>query len=244
MLTEQTLVKLRDLRLHCMADHYDDQRRQPTSLKLSFDERFGQLVDAEHAHQHDRANERRLEQAKLKYRQARLEDLSAQTRLQVDSALLQRLCQCDWVRYGQHVLLTGATGVGKTYLACALAHQACRHGFTVRYLHGPKLFRALQTAQADGSFNKLLRQLGRVDLLLIDDWGLQIVRRGQYRDLLELLEERHDKALLVTSQYHTDQWHQIIDDDTVADAICDRLLQQAYHLNLQGESARHKQPEH
>lgn len=180
----------------------------------------------------------RLHRAQLKLT-ACLEDIDYRHPRGLKRAQIEQLRAGPWIAEHRNCLITGPTGCGKTYLACALAHQACRDGYRVAYFYAPKLFRQLQTAQADGSLVGLLKKLTRAALLVIDDFGLAAVSAKQYRDLLELLDDRHGSgSTLITSQFPVDQWHGMINDATVADAILDRLVHNAYRLELKGESIR------
>ena len=190
----------------------------------------------------DRALSARLHYAQLKIA-ACLEDVDYRHPRGLKRAQIEQLRASGWVSQHRNCLITGKTGCGKTYLACALGHQACRDGHRVCYYYAPKLFRELHTAQADGSFTKLLKKLLRAGLLVIDDFGLPAVTGKPYRDLLEILDDRHGQgATLVTSQFPVSQWHALINDATVADAILDRLVHNAYRLELEGESMREAKP--
>ncbi len=244
MLTEPTTTKLNDMKLHGMANAYERQRQDPSFLELSFDERLAMLIENEWHDRQNRAYDRRIHAAGLKHSTACIEDIDWQSKRGLDRAVIDRLADTDWIRYGQNAILTGSTGLGKTWLACALARKACMDGFKVLYLHTPKLFRDLLDAEISGTLSKYLRKLGRFDVLLIDDWGLARVKQGQYRNIFELLEVRQGKSHIITSQFPTDIWHDVIGDDTVADAILDRLVHNAYNLNLKGESIRKKNKPH
>jgi DNA replication protein DnaC len=233
-----TADKLRTMRLAGMAEAYDRQRSDPASAGLSFDQRLAILVESQWTHEDNRALQRRLAYAKLR-QSASIEQIDWRRPRGLTRELVDQLRTSDWVRYGQNCLVTGATGVGKSWLACALAQKACRDGYRALYLYSPKLFRELLAANADGSLSKMVRRLGRLDLLVIDDWGMEVAKRGQYRDFLELIDERHGRtATLVTSQYPPEKWHDIVGDPTVADAILDRLIHGAYRIDLVGESMR------
>jgi DNA replication protein DnaC len=237
MMTDQTATKLTDMKLHGMAAAYERQRGDPTSADLSFDERFAMLVDGEWHHQRDRALQRRLNYAKLK-QNACIEDIDWRVERGLERAVIDQLSTSQWVRYGQHCIITGATGMGKSWLACALAQKACRDGFRARYAYSPRLFREMLAAEVDGTFTRLVRRLGRIDLLLVDDLLLESVKPAQYRAFLELLDERHGtRSVLITTQYPVPQWHERIGDPTVADAICDRLVHNAYSIRLKGEKS-------
>jgi DNA replication protein DnaC len=238
MLNHQTMEKLAALRLEGMAQALEEQRRQADISQLDFEERFGLLVERQWLWRENRALAARLHHAQLKVA-ASLEDIDYRHPRGLKRAQIDQLRASQWVAEHHNCLITGPTGAGKTYLACALAHQACRDGHGVGYYYAPKLFRELQTAQADGSLMKLLKKLARAALLVIDDFGVATVTGKQYRDLLEILDDRHGLgATLITSQFPVEEWHGVINDATVADAILDRLVHNAYRLDLKGESIR------
>jgi DNA replication protein DnaC len=238
MLNHQTMDKLIALRLEGMAQGLEEQRRQADISQLDFEERFGLLVERQWLWRENRALAARLHHAQLKVA-ASLEDINYRHPRGLKRAQIDQLRASQWVANHHNCLITGPTGSGKTYLACALAHQACRDGHRVGYYYAPKLFRELQNAQADGSLMKLLKKLSRAALIVIDDFGVAAVTGKQYRDLLEILDDRHGLAsTLITSQFPVDEWHGVINDATVADAILDRLVHNAYRLKLEGESMR------
>jgi DNA replication protein DnaC len=238
MLRNPTLDKLSALRLDGMAQALEEQRRQPDMGQLEFEERLALLVERQWLWQENRALARRLRYARFKLA-ATLEDIDYRHPRGLKRAQIEQLRASQWVQKRHNCLITGPTGSGKTYLACALGHQACRDGHRVCYYYAPKLFRELQNAQADGSLMKLFKRVARAALLVIDDFGLGGVAGRQYRDLLEILDDRHGLgATLMTSQFPVHQWHELINDATVADAILDRLVHNAYRLELKGESLR------
>ncbi len=217
-----------------------EQMAMPEIEQLSFEERLGLLVDREMTVRDDRRLKTRLRKAKLK-QNASIEDLDTRQARGLDKALIVKLASCQWIKQHLNLLITGPTGVGKTWIACALAQKACREGYSVRYLRLPRLLQELPIAKGDGRYPKLLNDLAKTDVLIFDDWGLSKLIAEQRRDLLEILEDRHDtRSTIVTSQLPIDQWHHIIGDPTLADAILDRLVHNAYKLNLKGESMRKK----
>jgi DNA replication protein DnaC len=238
MLTHPTLDKLHTLKLTGMARAFERQSHSPEIHSLGFEERLGLLVDQELTERESRRLKTRLKQARLR-QTATLEDLDTRTPRGLDKGLLAQLAACQWLSERLNVLVTGPTGVGKSYLACALAHAACREGFTAQYARLPRLLEDLALARADGTYPKLLARLARLELLVLDDWGLTKLNDAQSRDLLEVLEDRYERrSTLVTSQLPTKHWHEVISDPTLADAILDRLVHNAYTLNLKGESMR------
>ena len=241
MLNHPTLDKLKTLKFYGMIQGLHDQAQHPAIDQLSYEERLGLLVDRELTDRLDRRLKNRLLQARLK-QQACLEDIDYQSHRGLDKALVHSLHDCQWVKKHLNILITGPTGVGKSWIACALAQKACREGYTALYQRIPRLFQELPLAKGDGSYSKLLTRLGKTDVLLLDDWGLAKLTAEQRRDLLEILEDRHGaRSTIVTSQLPLDQWHASIGDATLADAIMDRLVHNAYKINLKGESLRKKQ---
>lgn len=238
MLHHPTLDKLQQLRLTGMYQALREQLTLPSIDELSFEERLGLLADRELTTREDRRLQTRLRQARLK-QNACLEDLDTYTPRGLDKALIAQLANGQWIREGLNLLILGPTGVGKTWIACALAQQACRQGYTTRYLRAPRLFEELHLAHADGRFPKLMAGYAKTDLIVLDDWGLTALDATARRDLLELLDDRHgQRSTLVTSQLPLEHWHELIGDPTLADAILDRLVHNAYRITLKGESMR------
>ena len=241
MLKHPTLDKLHALKLTGMAAALADQSATPDITDLSFEERLGLLVDREMTERDNRRMSSRLRRAKLRHA-AILEDIDYRNSRGLDKGLVQSLASCQWVKEHLNVLITGPTGVGKTWLACALAHKACREGYTAQYVRLTRLLRELTIAKGDGQYSKLLTSLAKVDVLILDDWGLMKLSAENRRDLLEVLEDRHGRrSTIATSQLPIEEWHGIIGDATLADAILDRLVHNAYKINLRGESMRKQQ---
>ncbi|MDN0077786.1 IS21-like element helper ATPase IstB [Crenobacter sp. SG2303] len=239
MLNHPTHAKLLTLKLGGMATAFAEQQRLDLS-HLSFEERLGLLVDREQTERDNRQLARRLKQAKLR-QQAVAEDIDYQHPRGLDAALFQRLLSGQWIRQHQNVLLTGPTGVGKSWLASALAHQACRQGYSAHYVRVPRLLEELALGHSDGRYGKLLARLAKIDVLVLDDWGLAVLDHAQRRDLLEILDDRHgQRSTVITSQLPVELWHDAIGDATLADAILDRLVHNAHMLALKGDSLRKK----
>ena len=239
MLTQPTLEQLGELRLHALARAWQAQHEDPSIDDLAFDERLGLLIEAEWNDRQNKRLTRLLREAKLRIAGACLEDVAYAKERKLDRALMRQLATGRWIEAHQNVVLTGATGVGKTYLACALAQQACRLGHRVLYRRAPRLFDELLLARADGTYPKLLARFARTEVLVIDDWGLAPVQDVERRDLLEIMEDRHGlRSTIWTSQIPVAQWHDHLGDPTIADALCDRLLHNAHRIVLQGPSRR------
>lgn len=239
MLNEPTMEKLKALRLDAMARVWAEQQKSADMAKLAFDERFGLLVDAECLFRENRRLGRLLKEAKLKIGEACVEDIDYPPRRELDKAIVRQLATCRWVQEHQNVTVTGPTGVGKTYVACALAQHACRRGYSAIYRRASRLFDELTMARADGSYARLLGKLARTDILVIDDWGLTPSRDTERQDLLEILEDRYgSRSTIMSSQIPRDKWHDYLGDATVADAILDRIIHNAHKLVLNGPSRR------
>jgi DNA replication protein DnaC len=239
MLTEPTLEKLQAMRLAAMAQGYVEQQNQPDMRELAFDERFGLLVDAEYLARENRRLATLLREAKFKITQACVEDIDYPPRRELDKALVRQLATCRWVQEHQNVIVSGATGTGKTFVACALGNQACRKGYRTLYRRTSRLFDELLLARADGSYLQLLAKLARTDVLVIDDWALKPITEQERLDLLEILEDRSGvRSTLMTSQLPPSKWHDHLGDPTLADAILDRVLHNAHRLALKGPSRR------
>ena len=240
MLIEPTLACLRELRLTGMADALEQQQALPDVQSLSFEDRLTLLLEREVTVREDRRLTRLLRQAKLRL-PATIEDLDFRAPRGLDRSVILRLAGCDWIRHHQVVLITGATGTGKTYLACALAQAACRRGLSSRYFRLSRLIEEMALARADGSYPKLMNRLLKTDLLAIDDYGLAPLNQAERRDLLEVIEDRTGRrATLMTSQLPLEHWHDVVGDATFADAILDRLVHHAHTIHLKGASMRRK----
>lgn len=243
MLNEPTVEKLRALRLEAMARVWEEQQRSPEVAGLSFDERFGLLVDAEWLQRENARFARYVKEARLRLSQACIEDIDYPARRELDRAQIRQLAACRWVHEHQNVLVSGATGTGKTYVACALAHQACRKGYRAAYRRASRLFEELRLARASGTYARLLGKLARLDVLVIDDWALAPLTDEQRRDVHEILEDRYkERATIFASQLPPTKWHEYLGDPTLADAICDRLLHNAHRIVLKGPSRRKEEP--
>ena len=238
MLTHPTVDKLHQLRCAAMAKALAEQLGSPEIAALSFEERLGLIVDRELTERHSRQLTNRLRRARLRH-PACIEDIDFRQPRGLDRDLVLSLADGRWIRDRLNVLITGPAGVGKTWIACALAHSACRNGYGASYRRLPRLLTELAIARADGRYAKLLASLAKTAVLVIDDWGMSKLSAENRRDLLEIVEDRHGlRSTIVTSQLPVEKWHAIIADPTLADAILDRLVHNAYQLNLKGESMR------
>lgn len=238
MLTHPLMEKLQMLRFHGMFIALEEQMQMTDIGSLTFEDRLGLLIDREMTERDNRRLATRLKKAKLR-QNASLEDVDLRYPRGLDKSLLMQLGQCRWLKEHQNVLIIGPTGVGKTYLACALANKACREGYSVLYFRLSRLLYDLNIAKGDGRYDKLLKAMARADLLVFDDWGLDTFSKDQQHDLLEILEDRHGRrSTLITSQLPVKHWYDILGDPTLADAILDRLVHNAHKINLKGDSMR------
>jgi len=242
MLTQQTLDLLHTLRLTGMAQALEEQRGIPDLTGLAFEERLALLLERERAARDTRRLTRLLQLARFRLA-ACVEDVNFRAKRGLDRALVMRLASGDWIRQHTALLIVGPTGTGKTYLACALGHAACRQGLTVRYVRLPRFLGELVVARGDGSYGKLMQTLAKTDLLILDDWGLAPLTDRERRDLLEVIEDRSGRrATLVTSQLPVDHWHELVGDPTFGDAMLDRLVHHAHRITLSGGSLRRLSP--
>jgi DNA replication protein DnaC len=239
MFINQTIDKLHEMRLTGMAEALTEQLNNPDHSELSFEERIAWLVDRHWSWRENRSLKRRLANAKLRDREASVEAIDFRRPRGLDRSVIRSLAACQWVERHHNLIITGPCGVGKSFLACALAQKAIRERYTGLYTRQPPLLRDLAIARADGSLDKRLGQLARVDVLIIDDWMMTALGESERRDILEIVEDRYNtRSTILTSQIPIDQWHEQIGDPTSADSILDRLVHNAYRIELKGESMR------
>jgi DNA replication protein DnaC len=238
MVREQTFEKLYKLQLHGMAQALEQQIQQPESAALGFEERLAMLVDAQWLWRENRAIASRLRRAHLK-QLASIEDINYRHQRQLDRAQMKTLATCDWIRQHHNVTISGAAGLGKTYICNALLDKACREGFSALYVTASKFFRQLSVAYADGSFDQLLAKLSRIDVLAIDDWGLTLLSDMERRHLLEVLDDRNEcRSTIVASQFEVGVWHNLVGNPTLGDSIMERILTHHHEIVLRGETIR------
>lgn len=234
----QTIEKLSQMKMHTMASAFQEQLQQPSLGDLNFEDRFAMIVDREWSAREDRKLTKRLRSARLKTN-ATIEEIDYRYPRGLDKSVISSLASCQWIRSHQNVIVTGPTGIGKTYLAEAFVNKACREGFNAVRYRSTLLFEEMKIAHADGSYFKLLGRLAKIDLLAIDDWSVEPLTEEERRHFLEIMEDRHGlKSTFITSQYPVSKWHDRIGEPTIADAILDRIVHNAHKISLKGESMR------
>lgn len=242
MLTQNTLETLRHLKLRGMAQALEEQCESPNTHALAFEERFSLLVDRERLSRENGRYRGLLRDARLKIAQACVEDINYKTNRGLEKSQIAALADGAWIQRAQNLLITGATGSGKTWIACALAHQACRQGLPARYWRVPRLFEEIRTSHGDGSYLKLLKRLAKTPIVILDDWGLVALSTQDRADLLEILDDRiNTRSTVICSQLPVDAWHAYLGEPTMADAILDRLVHHSHRIELKthaGESLR------
>ncbi len=241
---EATVEKLITMKLHGMAEAVQEQMKNRMYKDLSFEERFGMLVDREMDSRQNRKLRMLLTRARFRYQGASVEDINFTARRGITKDVILSLSHNGWIKDKRNIIITGSTGVGKTYIACALGNSACRVGISTYYARLPRLFQELKISKADGSYGKLLQKLSRVDLLIVDDWGLSPLTDMERRDFLEIMEDRYNvRSTIISSQIPVEKWHDLIGEPTIADAICDRLVHNAHKIKLTGKSMRGGEPD-
>lgn len=239
---EQTILKLNDMRLFGMSNSYAERRVKPDHKDLSFDEFFGLVVEDEHTYRRNKKLTWLLRNARFKISSACLEDIDYKQQRGLSKTHVVNLQNTSWLEKHQNILITGATGAGKTYLACAFGTWACRNGFTALYYRWPRLFGDMLSSKGEGNYLKHLKKLERADLLVIDDFGLNPLSAGDRKDLLEIIEDRYmTGSTIIASQLPIKEWHEFIGEPTIADAVMDRILHLSYKFELKGGSMRKKQ---
>lgn len=238
MLTQETLDKMNGMKMSAMVEAFQQQLASSEYADLSFEERIGLLIDTEWTAREQRKLTRRLRSAKMRY-PASLENVDFKTPRGLNRQQVLTLGSCSWIQDRHNLIVTGPTGIGKTYLACAFVERACRKGFTAHYVRTPRLLHDVAVGRGDGSYSRLLARLARLDLLAIDDWLLAPLKDPERRDLIEVIEDRSERAsTLIASQLPVKDWHGVIGDPNQADALCDRMLHNAHRIELKGPSMR------
>jgi DNA replication protein DnaC len=239
-MNNQTIEKMKQLKLHGMLRTFAASLETPERENLSPDEFIAQLIESEWDDRNQRKLDRSVKTAHFRYK-ASIEQLSFDTDRNLEKNQIMRLADCDYIKRKEPVLITGSTGIGKSHLASALGHHACEQGFKVLYQQSTKLFARLKLAKADGSYLKEIAKIERMDLLILDDFLIQPLDTNSRTAMLEIIEDRHGKAsTIITSQFPVNNWHEIIGEQTVADAILDRIVHDAHRIEMKGESLRKK----
>jgi len=242
MLISGLIERLTSLKLHGMAKALEDIQSNPSAADLDFEDGLTLMIDHEVAVRANRSLQRRLAIAQLRYPEAAVEDVDFRHKRRLNRTSFLALARCDWVSSGYNLILTGKTGLGKSWLACALGQRACREGFSVRYLRVPKLMDMMKAARGDGTAPRLIERLGKVQLLILDDFAMYPLGSDQRRDMMEIVEERAQRrSTIITSQLGVEDWHRAFGDPTLADALLDRFVNSAYRIGLDGESMRGSQ---
>jgi len=238
MITHQITSKLQDLRLTGMLKALEDQNKMPEIGQLTFDERFTLLLDREDVDRRNKAFQNRVRKAKFK-ENACVEDLDFDPIRGLSKTTILKFVSGDWIKGHQNIIVTGSTGAGKTYLACAIAQAVCRSGYTVKYVRIPRFLRSLEVARTDGSYDKMLLDLQKTDLILFDDFGQAKLQLEEARDLLEVMDDRHgQRSAIITSQLESSKWYELIPDPTIADALLDRIIHRSHQIQVKGPSMR------
>jgi DNA replication protein DnaC len=238
VLSHQVTSKLQSLRLSGMLQALEEQNGIPNISQLSFEERFGLIIDREDLERRNKSFNNRLRKGKLK-ENATIEDLDFSPKRSISKTSILKFMSCEWIKGHQNIIVTGSTGAGKTYMACALAQAACRLGHTIQYLRIPRFLRTLEVAKADGSYEKLLKNLQKTDLILFDDFGQAKLQTEEARDLLEIMDDRHGtRSCIITSQLDSSKWYDLIPDPTIADALLDRIIHRSHKIDIKGPSMR------
>lgn len=240
MLNQVTLDRMHEMKLSAMAEAFDEQRTSPEWGQITFEERLGILIDHEWTYRQNRKLTRKLKAAKLRY-PVSLENVDFHAPRGLEREVILSLSSCAWIQETKNLILTGPTGTGKTFLACAMAEKACRQDFSAYYVRTPRLLHDLAVARGDGTYGRVLARIAKIDLLALDDWLIAPLSDPERRDLLEIIEDRYEKsATLIATQLPVTAWHEVIGEETVADAICDRLVHRAHRIELKGGSMRKK----
>ena len=233
-----TIEKMKSMKLLGMIRIYQTLYKNSAFTEMTIDEALAGMIDAEWDERYNRRLARLLRQAQLRF-QASIEQLNYDKKRKLDKGLILRLSSCEWIREGKNIIITGKTGTGKSYLTCALGHQACLNNYTVRYFNCLKFFNDLKFAKADGTYNKKMTKIKKTNLIILDDFGLQIMDTQSRLILLEMLEDRYENtATIISTQIPADNWFDIIGDPTIADAICDRIIHRAFTINIEGDTMR------